>query len=273
MLTQAMPSLADSLQGALPAQVVRQMMQVLGNCNQPLEHRGPVAINPSRLGKEAGPGYYGSGSWSPEQFQALLNPGGVYNNNAFIDSTVNNSHFGGDQFLFNNDANFVTNNFPTTIVLGQPGTPGRDGISGVSGTNGVDGAPGAVGASGVSGSDGAPGAAGADGAIGPAGPPGARGESIPGLPGQPGRDGAAGILEVRDPGRRIPLPTFVSAVVAVPQVQEFKVPSYIFDSDACDVVPVEDGYTGSLVIWPKLSVTVQDQQGINIPTYSLRRPP
>ena len=240
MFTQAMPALASSLQGALPAAAVRQLMQVLGNCNQPLVHRGPVAIRPGPMGRESGPAYYSNRAWSPDQYQNLLNPGGVYNNNAFIDSGVTNNHFGGDDFLFNNSVEFITNTFPTSVVIGQPGTPGRDGLSGTSGANGIDGAPGAAGAAGA---DGAPGAAGRDGRggrdgrdgfDGVAGPPGLPGlDGLPGRPGRPGRDGIAGGYELKESQGSGSL---VVQSVSVKQATAL-VPKYQFDATECELVP------------------------------------
>jgi len=40
--TQAAPQIVKALAGVLPDGAVRQLMQALGNCNQPFTSRGPV---------------------------------------------------------------------------------------------------------------------------------------------------------------------------------------------------------------------------------------
>jgi hypothetical protein len=210
MFTQAMPSLAQSLQGALPQAAVRQLMQVLGNCNQPLQHRGPLSVSPALNRREVTPGVFGGDpSWPPEIVNMLTNTNNIFNNQSFVDGpSYTSNNFAGDQFLFNNAAEFITNNFPVTVVMGQPGTPGldgRDGLAGVNGANGIsgmDGVPGVAGVAGAAGSAGAAGVAGAAGlngfdgiagVNGLDGPPGALGAAgAAGLAGQAGRDGAAG---------------------------------------------------------------------------------
>lgn len=241
MFTQAMPTLAQSLQGSLPQQAIRQLMQVLGNCNQPLEHRGPVAVTPGPLGREAGPGFYGSGAWGPDQLGELVNASSLFNNGAFIDSTVNNNHFGGDQFLFNNNTEFISNFFPTTFVIGQPGAAGSDGAAGAAGGTGRDGAPGAEGINGV---DGAPGIIaviqldGRDGAAGPAGAPGQPGRDgdagLVGPPGLPGRDGLAGGYRLQAKEKQITIQ--LTKVTVEDKTVSISLPAYKIDPESCDVV-------------------------------------
>lgn len=258
MFTQAMPALAQSLQGALPQQAVRQLMQVLGNCNQPLQHRGAVSISPGPLRREAGPGYYGDGAWGPDQLGGINNAASIFNNNAFIDSTATNNHFGGDQFLFNNNSEFITNLFPTTVVIGQPGTPGRDGLAGAAGRNGLDGAPGTDGVNGV---DGAPGIGlrglagrdGAAGAAGAAGPAGLRGnDGLPGPPGRPGRDGLGGGYRLAL--QRADIINFKVTVLP----QDIKVPTYKFDTETCDVVAKDEAEWLTVQVSPKAEIKPAD---------------
>lgn len=213
MLTQAMPALASALQGVMPEAAVRQVMQALGNCNQPLEHRGPVSFRPSDQFRQSEPGVYRGGAWNPNEYQSLVDAPQALNNRGFVDTPytqnrygdsiyeTTNNHFGGDNFLLNTSAEFASNFFQTFFVIGQPGGGasfpnqnnfafqggssslsfgdtgsyyGRDGVDGAAGLNGVDGAPGANGIDGARGRDGF-------GVIGPAG-----------RPGEPGRDGAVG---------------------------------------------------------------------------------
>lgn len=49
MLTRTMPSVMRALQGSLDSQTLKAFTQALGNCNQPLEHRGDIAAQPVNL--------------------------------------------------------------------------------------------------------------------------------------------------------------------------------------------------------------------------------
>jgi hypothetical protein len=241
MFTQAMPALVNAMSGSMSQNAMRQLMQVLGNCNQPLEHRGPVAINTNARQSERG--VYDGGRWDPGQFQNIANGPSIFNNNAFVDSRVNNSFFGGDEFLFKSTNEFINNNLFQTIILGGPSTPGA---AGAAGANGVDGAPGAVGAAGAAGRAGigfvgAPGQRGTDG---PAGPPGQRGfDGLGGLPGRPGRDGRDGIgggYTLSERSRGVPLRGVLDGV-SVQITGTVNVP--VFDPETCDVtetsVPID----------------------------------
>jgi hypothetical protein len=269
MLTQAMPALAQAMQGVMPQMAVRRMMQALGNCNQPLEHRGPVAIRPTTRtpenelglgggqggGGSFGPGVYSDGGvWNQNLINQFTDVSQVFNNNSFIDiptynnyfNTLNNN-FAGDEFLFNTNANYNTNLFPTTIINGVIGS---DGINGINGFNGVDGQPGVSGAAGLAGAagaDGAPGVAGpagaagaaglagAAGAAGAAGPAGAAGVAgLPGIPGLPGRNGIGG-------GYKLERGAVAFIRVWRPQRElkavTIQVPKYRFDEDSCALAP------------------------------------
>jgi len=176
MFTQAMPALVNAMSGSMPQNAMRQLMQVLGNCNQPLEHRGPVAISTNARQSERG--VYDGNRWDPNQFQNIANGPSIFNNNAFVDSSVNNRFFGGDEFLFKSNNEFITNNLFQTIVWGTPGGPvfpgfpgfpggpsgpGRDGSDGRDGIGIAIGFPGRPGEAGRAGRDGAAGAPGQDG--------------------------------------------------------------------------------------------------------------
>jgi hypothetical protein len=176
MFTQAMPAYANAMRsGALfPA------MQALGNCQQPLSHRGGVNFSP-------GPGQnvrgvYNSSPWNPSQYPGLFPGGPSFADFAGMNATWNagnrydsqfffptdqffaqNQFFGGPQVhitggqqidilnvqQFEGDnvqtTNLTTQNFggdPVEGPAGPAGGAGRDGRSGAAGRAGVPGAPG-----------------------------------------------------------------------------------------------------------------------------------
>jgi hypothetical protein len=240
---------------------MRQLMQALGNCNQPLEHRGPISINPSPLRREAGPGFYGGGAWSPSDFSSLIDASSVFNSQAFVDSSAKNNFFGGDNFLFNTDANFVTNNFPTTIVLGQPGTPGQDGEQGDRGERGERGRSGVItlaGRDGVDGGVGPPGQPGGGGLPGPVGGPAP--VRRPGgyrlVPGEPGRD-----IDITDMIRRTLRTYAVPVSISVPQYEL---------NEECEIV-LKSSYastldpSGKIAFTVKADVRIEGREGFTLP--------
>jgi hypothetical protein len=199
MLTQLMPALAQALGSALPAATTRQLMQALGNCNQPLAHRGPLNI--AAGGGGGGGGGMGMNfTWSPSAIQQLINTSQIFNNGSFVDFPgAGTSQFLNDSFLFNNNNQFISNNFATNISIGQPGAnginglPGAAGAPGLQGLSGLDGAPGVAGVAGLNGLAGAAGMHGRDGIPGFNGLDGAPGAvGIAGSAGAPGAAGAAG---------------------------------------------------------------------------------
>lgn len=201
MLTAQMPSLTRALTGVLPPAALKQLTQSLGNCNQEMIHRGPIAI-------------------APDAWQNVNNRNGAYYDfppsleeyNNFYNTIVNQGDGGTN--ISNSFYNNVTNLGDVIInpggSSGRDGRDGVDGLRGVDGINGVDGRagddgrdgaagpagapgnPGAAGANGRDGRDGAAGAQGEAGAAGPAGPPGA-----PGAAGANGRDGRDGTFSAR----------------------------------------------------------------------------
>lgn len=204
MLTQSMPAIVRALQGVLPPAAVKQLTQALGNCSQPLTHRGNVNIQPFNPLESGGPGAYGGGQWNVNEYGDLIQQ----DSQAFYDlpgysSDWNAFNFGGDNFYFPTSQNFsIVNNFaPGTTALGGEtiteriftreivflGPPGENGIDGLDGRDGREGLPGLSGGTATAGADGQAGAAGAAGA------PGARGRSgFSGRPGDPGAAGAGG---------------------------------------------------------------------------------
>jgi len=115
MFTQSMPQLAQALSGALPEDALRQLMQALGNCQQPLTHRGAVnLIPPTTTGVGA---LQRRGTWNPADYQGLLPNAG---SQGYVDTpgaggnTTNNNvtnKYGGGTFNFPMDQNFNTNNY------------------------------------------------------------------------------------------------------------------------------------------------------------------
>lgn len=118
MLTQSAPAIIQALTGVLPTAAVQQLVQALGNCSQPLTHRGPVNFSPSEP-RQAGPGYVVGGRWNPQSpdLSDLLSritdllgadvdvpgwggPGGT-----------NNYNYGGDNFSFPINQEFNVNTY------------------------------------------------------------------------------------------------------------------------------------------------------------------
>lgn len=186
MLTQLMPALARALGNSLNDQDLRAMMQVLGNCNQPLQHRGPVTLSPD-LPNGTGGGTYNNNYWNWEDFNDIINN---YGDNVFNDLTRNtyndNRDFRQLQFitrLGDNITNYITNPPGQRGEKGERGDQGTAGTDGRDGERGERGEPGPPGLS-IAGPPGPPGAPGRDGADGsdglqgPAGPPGPPGPVV-----------------------------------------------------------------------------------------------
>lgn len=143
MLTQAAPAIIQTLTGVLPPAVVQQLAQALGNCAQPLTHRGPVnfaGAPPS----QSGPGYITGGRWSPQdpglsdllgQIIDLLgtdvdipgwnNPGGWNNYNYQGDTfnlplsqEFNISNYNGGPNVYNAGDFFTNNSYSNTVNTG-----------------------------------------------------------------------------------------------------------------------------------------------------------
>jgi hypothetical protein len=176
MFTQSMPALAQALSGALPEAALRQLMQSLGNCQQPLTHRGSVNFQPPEA-TGAG-GLARPGAWKTSDYRDLLpnagqdvfvdmpgygGGGGITNTNNYdgnqfsfpINQDFNyTNYFGGDTFnvagdsTFNNTFNnnittstLTTNNINATYInntyVGQAGRDGVDGAAGAAGRDGI----------------------------------------------------------------------------------------------------------------------------------------
>lgn len=106
-----MPALAQALAGSLSEPALRQLMQALGNCQQPLTHRGEINLQPPY---STGPGgLVRPGTWSPNAFGDLLPTAGQ---NVTVDiagskNLVTNNNYGGHQFHFPLNQYFAYNNY------------------------------------------------------------------------------------------------------------------------------------------------------------------
>jgi hypothetical protein len=194
MLTQTMPALVQALSRVLPQQAVSQIAAALGNCNQPLTHRGGVSIQPSNQYLSGGVNY--GNQWNPADYGDIFptvnqanNYGGSnqqlqnifdvanynynyatnnYGGNSFNFPTTNefaiNEYYGGpttyiggnSEFVNTVTTNLTTQNFFTETINGEsaPGTPGARGPSGPAGSPGAAGRPGSPGARGAAGAPG-----------------------------------------------------------------------------------------------------------------------
>jgi hypothetical protein len=179
MLTQSAPAVFKALSGVLPDAAIQALVQAVGNCNQPLAHRGPISLSPGHL-RESGPGYMQGGRWNPQDYSSLLptqesargvdvpgwdSPGGWGSSNYYGD-TFNfptnqefsisqyyggpNVYNAGDQYTDNSYSNTVnttnvnTKNINVTKINGRPiaGPGGPQGQRGERGERGLDGAAG-----------------------------------------------------------------------------------------------------------------------------------
>lgn len=202
MLTSSMPALTKALADVLPQAAIKQLTQSIGNCAQPLTHRGPVNMQAADVpfaNNSAGPGASGGGTWNPAQYRDLLpttdqarnvdmpgfNPGGW-----------NLTNYGGGNFYFPTSQEFTTNQFyggPTYNVAGDTNFTNQyvDNSSVVNLTvKYINGWPAPV-SQRPAGPPGAPGAAGEDGFDGWDGRDAVDGR--PGAPGANGRDGVPGV--------------------------------------------------------------------------------
>lgn len=175
MFTQSMPAYVNALrQAGLP---VPSLAQAIGNCGQPLTHRGPINFASPTL-RQQQPGVYTQLPWQ----QANLPPAGNelsvdvagmtvgWNNGNRYDSqfffptnqwfALNQFHGGptvnlqgfvqigsarvgdlsGDQVQATAVTSELLNGSPIELVPGAPGTPGRDGRPGAAGQVGLFGA-------------------------------------------------------------------------------------------------------------------------------------
>lgn len=127
MFTQAMPAYIDALRQAVPPNAIGPMAQALGNCAQPLTHRGGINFAaPQRPNQN---GTFNGGAWNPADYQNLFPGGGGQNSSNYqnqvdlggMNVTWNEGNRYDSQFFFPINAEFTSNNFfggPTVHVSG-----------------------------------------------------------------------------------------------------------------------------------------------------------
>lgn len=126
MYTQSAPSLFNALSGVLPAVAVQAVVQALGNCQQPLTHRGPVTLSapqpPNNNGVAVG------GTWNPQQYQYVFpqNSSQYYyeapNIGGYTNGDWYSTNYNGAQFSFPTSQEFAANSYyggPTFNVGGN----------------------------------------------------------------------------------------------------------------------------------------------------------
>lgn len=179
MLTQAIPALVKALSGNTDPATLQQIAQALGNCSQPLTHRGDINVQPN--GPANDKGVIRPGAWNPNdpQYSGLIPPagsGGMFDIPGWSGSNWNTNNYGGDQFSFPTNQEFINtnyfggptnnyggnsyfdnsthnnitvNNINTTTINNQPVAPGGPTTPGPAGPPGIPGPQGAPGEPGV----------------------------------------------------------------------------------------------------------------------------
>lgn len=175
MFTQSMPALINALRQVLPPQAIAPITQALGNCGQPLTHRGGVNFAPPMPRNNNG--VFSGRQWDPGRHQSLFpdssshsavdvggmnvnwNSGNRYDSQFFFPTSqyFQQNQFYGGPTVNTQYANieYITNqtlegdtvrveNLTTTVINGDK-VPGLPGPAGAPGRNGRDGAPGAPG--------------------------------------------------------------------------------------------------------------------------------
>jgi hypothetical protein len=123
MLTQAAPAVVKALVESLPEQAVRALTQAIGNCNQPLTHRGPLNIQPYVYGNRRG--VYTNQRWNPADYKGILPNAGESDNvdlPGYNAGDWNSVNYAGGNFFFPTDQYFDESNFyggPTTNIGGD----------------------------------------------------------------------------------------------------------------------------------------------------------
>jgi hypothetical protein len=126
MYTQSAPSLMNALSGYLPDSAVRAVVQALGNCQQPLTHRGAVNLSsPQPTNRN---GVLNSGSWNPQVYQNTFpqNSSQYYyeapNIGGYSNGDWYSTNYQGSQFSFPTNQEFAANSYyggPTFNVGGN----------------------------------------------------------------------------------------------------------------------------------------------------------
>jgi hypothetical protein len=126
MFTQSAPSLFNALSGYLPDVAVKAVVQALGNCQQPLTHRGPVSLSPPQPTNRGG--VMGGGMWNPQIYQNSFpqNTSQYYfeapNIGGYTSGDWFSTNYDGAQFSFPTNQEFAANSYyggPTFNVGGN----------------------------------------------------------------------------------------------------------------------------------------------------------
>jgi len=221
MLTQTIPSLVNALSGALPEPALRALTQALGNCNQPLSHRGSLNFSPQGR-QETGPGYADGSAWNPSQYQDLLPDASSatgFDVPGWEEGTGwNTTNYGGDSFHFPVNQEFNLNNYyggPNVYNAGDQYTNNQ--YTNNHTTNNIDAR--SINVQIINGQP----------VAGPAGPPGRDGAA--GRPGEPG-EGGGGFGPDRLPRRT----DRIASYTLDPTTKEIEVVTgAVFDPDTCDI--------------------------------------
>jgi hypothetical protein len=192
-----MPALVKALTGVLPDGAVRQLMQALGNCNQPYTSRGVQNFQaPEQIGNNNG--VYSGGPWNPSQYPGLIPPagspgrtdipgGGGWQGGNYNGGNTNVNNYGGNSFYFPTSQEFALNNYYGGPIMNVGGNSTFNNITANNiTTNSVTVVSGGGGGGG--------------------GLPALPGEPQPGGPGIPGGGGGAG------PGGNFPGPIILPPV-------------------------------------------------------------
>ncbi|NBW10857.1 MAG: hypothetical protein EBR82_22795 [Caulobacteraceae bacterium] len=177
--TQAAPQIVKALSGVLPDAAVRQLMQALGNCNQPYTSRGPANFQPNEpYGNNNG--VYGGGRWNPANYTNIFpqpgqgpvdvpHPGGTgYPQGGWTGGSATYNNYDGNTFLFPTTQTFGVNNFYGGSTFNVGGNSTFDNVT----TNNLTTNYITVLQGGVGGGDQSPGLPGAPGGPGAGSPPG-----------------------------------------------------------------------------------------------------
>lgn len=238
MFTQQAPSLVRALRDVLTPEQLEQLTTSLGNCQQPLAHRGPVHLAPpASLGRNQR-GVYGPGAWDPARHPGLVpaaGNSGLYEIGGMHPPVWNSGNRYASGFNFPTEQFFALNNY-----LGGPQVYiNNSNIENITNQN-LQGGTASFNSVAVLNFNG-------QRLPGFAGPPGAPGRE--GLPGAPGDDGADGLIPVgafrplrylagNRPRARVrpqQIPGRVTDIWVIPTVQQ-EIPTEVsFDPESCDV--------------------------------------
>ena len=126
MFTQSAPSLFNALSGYLPDVAVKAVVQALGNCQQPLTHRGPVTLSAPQPANRGG--VMTGGTWNPQTYQNEFSQNMAQNYfeapniGGYTNGDWYSTNYDGSQFSFPTNQEFAANSYyggPTFNVGGN----------------------------------------------------------------------------------------------------------------------------------------------------------